>query len=488
MATRSSTITVIDMFCGCGGSTTGATLAGADVRLALNHWERAIETHNTNYPDVEHRLTDLLTVRPNAFPSATMLIASPECTSHSLAKGRERKYVGQPGLWEARAPDPAEERSRCTMYTPLDWAEYHDFQLVILENVEDIQYWRPLQGWLLSWKNLDYDYEFVHFNSMFAWPTPQSRDRVYFVAWKKGNRKPDLRITPKAYCVHCAKDVGSMQAWKHPLKKWGKYGRAGQYVYCCPLCTREVFPYYYAAASAIDWQQPIQRIGDRKHPLKEKTLRRITDGLEKFAGDPFSIPMTRSQDRLRDMVQEPFPTQTATETQGLVVTPPFLVSLNHTQTQVSSVQTPWPTQTTYDDTGLVVPSPFLLDQTGEYRPRSLGLPMSTVVGGGNHQSLVIPPAWLMTYYNNGQFLSVDEAVPTVTTLERHALVTATSEKPQVEQCGFRMLHPQEIQAAMAFPREYIVTGTRREQVKQLGNAVTPPVMQLLVSRALASLA
>jgi DNA (cytosine-5)-methyltransferase 1 len=114
--------------------------------------------------------------------------------------------------------------------------------------------------------------------------------------------------------------------------------------------------------------------------------------------------------------------------------------------------------------------------------------MSTLVSGGNHQSLVIPPAWLMTYYHNGQLSPVDEAMPTVTTLERHALVTATDERRRAEDCGFRMLEPYEIQAAMAFPPDYIVTGTRREQVKQLGNAVTPPVMQLLMSRCLASLA
>lgn len=129
----------------------------------------------------------------------------------------------------------------------------------------------------------------------------------------------------------------------------------------------------------------------------------------------------------------------------------------------------------------------MIDHVAEYRARAITQPMSTIVGGGNHQSLVIPPAWLMSYYNNGAFEPVCEPVSTVTTLERHALVTATSEKPRVEDCAFRMLEPHEIQAAMAFPRDYVVTGTRREKVKQLGNAVTPPVMQLLVSRCIESL-
>lgn len=478
---QSSTITVTDMFCGAGGSTTGATQAGADVRLAVNHWKRAIETHNTNYPGVEHRLTDLLTARPNTFPTSTILVASPECTSHSLAKGKSRKYEGQPGLWETHAPDPAEERSRCTMYTPLEWAEYHNYQVVILENVVDVQHWRPLPGWLLSWQNLGYDYQWVSLNSMFAHPTPQSRDRAYFVAWKRGNPKPDLAIRPTAYCAKCERDVAAVQCWKQQGKHLGKYHQ--QYVYCCPEGAREVTPSFYPAASAIDWSRPIQRIGDRAKPLKPKTMERIAYGLEKFKDEPFTVQLNKTTDRVRSVVQGPFPTQTADNGLGLVM------SLSHGTRPgyISPVAShPLLTQTTRDDVALIAP-PFLIDHVAEYRPRSITQPMSTIVGGGNHQSLVVPPAWIYSYYNNGSLTATAEPVPTVTTLERHALVTATTEQPRVEDCGFRMLEPHEIQAAMAFPASYVVTGTRREKVKQLGNAVTPPVMQLLVGRCIASL-
>lgn len=37
-----------------------------------------------------------------------------------------------------------------------------------------------------------------------------------------------------------------------------------------------------------------------------------------------------------------------------------------------------------------------------------------------------------------------------------------------------MLEPYEISAGMAFPKPYIMTGNKREQVKKAGNAVTPP--------------
>lgn len=45
---------------------------------------------------------------------------------------------------------------------------------------------------------------------------------------------------------------------------------------------------------------------------------------------------------------------------------------------------------------------------------------------------------------------------------------------------FRMLEPREIAAAMDFPSDYVILGTRREQVRQAGNAVTPPAARDLV--------
>lgn len=457
---NTSTITITDLFCGAGGSSTGAVQAGAEVRVAVNHWARAIETHHTNHPNALHILTDLSNADPRRFPPTTILIASPECTNHSLAKGVERRNQYQPELpgMDLKDYDPSAERSRCLMWTPLVFAEKHHYPIVILENVVDAYDWVLFHAWRAAWAALEYQYEFVFFNSMFSHPTPQSRDRMYFVAWKKGIRKPDLTIHPRAYCHKCGKDVPAQQVWKNPLwqdapeLRHGKYKQ--QYVYHCPNCvTREVTPYYYAAANAIDWSRLPQKISERKRPLSVKTEVRIAEGLKSFPGRPFTV------------------------------------CLNHERMQATPIIRPLPTQTTYDDTGIVTP-PFLLDHVAEYRVRSIEQPMSTIVGGDNHQSLVVPPAWILSYYHNGSLTHVGEPISTVTTLERHALVThkPNSVPTRVEDCGFRMLEPHEIQAAMAFPCDYVVTGTRREKVKQLGNAVTPPVMRLLVSRCMAALA
>src|SRR5205814_248810 len=107
---------------------------------------------------------------------------------------------------------------------------------------------------------------------------------------------------------------------------------------------------------------------------------------------------------------------------GLTI-PPFLLNLNHPNVRATAItEQPFPTQTAYDDNALITP-PFILDHLGEYRPRPITGPFSTICASGNHQSLVTPPAWLMSYYNNGQLVPVNQAVPTVTTLDRHALVT-----------------------------------------------------------------
>ena len=60
MSKKKSNITVTDCFCGAGGSSQGIKEAteslgmnyGTDVQVeyALNHWDLAIETHNTNFP------------------------------------------------------------------------------------------------------------------------------------------------------------------------------------------------------------------------------------------------------------------------------------------------------------------------------------------------------------------------------------------------------------------------------------------------------
>lgn len=88
---------------------------------------------------------------------------------------------------------------------------------------------------------------------------------------------------------------------------------------------------------------------------------------------------------------------------------------------------------------------------GQNAPKDVSQPMDTFAANGNHHGLM------------------------------------STSVPAVEECTFRMLEPHEVTWGMAFPRDYVMTGTKREQVKQAGNAVTPPAARDLAMIAAESL-
>lgn len=114
--------------------------------------------------------------------------------------------------------------------------------------------------------------------------------------------------------------------------------------------------------------------------------------------------------------------------------------------------------------------------------RPLAEALATVTASGSHHGLTVPGAWeqwaALYSYDSG-VRSLAQALPTQTTVEGDALLTGAL--PSVEDCMFRMLEPHEIGRGMAFFPDYIVLGNRREQTRQYGNAVTPPVAEVLVS-------
>jgi len=95
-----------------------------------------------------------------------------------------------------------------------------------------------------------------------------------------------------------------------------------------------------------------------------------------------------------------------------------------------------------------------------------------------HQSLVSWDHLLVPYYGTGRAHPVSEPAGTMTGKARYGLAAPAID---VDDVLFRMLEPGEIGAAMAFFADYVVLGTKRERVRQFGNAVTPPVAEILVS-------
>lgn len=137
MASKGSGITVTDQFCGAGGSSQGARRLGLEVQLALNHWPLAIQTHNTNFPETAHDCADISATDPRRYWPTDILITSPECTSHTYADGK-KKPRKQMSLLDGNAIDPAAERSRATMFDVSRFAEFHQYNLIIVENVVEV--------------------------------------------------------------------------------------------------------------------------------------------------------------------------------------------------------------------------------------------------------------------------------------------------------------------------------------------------------------
>jgi DNA (cytosine-5)-methyltransferase 1 len=523
------TVSVTDLFCGAGGSGLGAAaVPGVELWMAANHSPRAIETHQLNFQDCDHDCADISQVEPRRYRRTNILWASPECTNHSIAQGRRRGPV-QPGLFDDPLPDHVAERSRATMWDVPRFTEVHRYDAVIVENVVDAAAWEMFPAWLMAMQCLGYDHHVVFLNSMHA-PAitapraPQSRDRMYVVFWRTGNPAPDLEIRPRGWCGHCDRTVECRQTWKPrgprwPLARWGRY--RAQYLYTCttPGCGRPVEPHVLPAAAVIDWANPGTRIADRDKPLSAKTLARINAGLTRYCthtqtstrpdarpGTALLVPAGGTRNDTAAPVTDPFRTRTTTENEGLLV-PLEGRDGKHATTAADPLRT----QTARHETALVVP---YYSTTGHARPTSVPVgaltthdrygvafiaelrgggsdarpvtdPLATVCATGNHHMLVRHntargnPAQMCT--------PVTEPGRTLTTAGHQSLVGRPTAAPSVEDCTFRMLTVPEVQAAMAFTPDYVITGTKREQVRQLGNGVTPPAAEWLIRAVVATL-
>lgn len=524
MPQKNSYPTVTDQFCGAGGSSQGAQDAGAEVKLAMNHWQRAIDTHSANFQNTDHDCADISASDPRRYRSTDILITSPECTNHSVAKGR-KALKKQMDMFASGVLDASAERSRATMWDVVRFAEYHSYNIIIVENVVDARKWIMFESWLDAMGKLGYLFKCTYLNSMHFHPTPQSRDRMYVVFWKKGNKAPDLEYMPIAACAKCEKDVNAVQTWKNKMLRFGKYKQ--QYIYCCPTCSSKVEPYYYAAFNCIDWSDPGKRIGDRKAPLSPNSEKRINYGLDKYGSDPFIFHAAYG-DTARGVVRsvtDPAFTQTTLSSQSIIQHPfiindqhstgvdcrvrsvsdpintlvaqphfklimkPFIIKAEHAaQLNVKSADGVFQTQTCRQSMAVIAPPPLIVENKGTSLARESNKPLSCVTTVPYH-GVITTEAWnsFIGYYYGGSNVTTkpNEPLGTVSTHDRSYLINY--QKPNIEDCYYRMLKAPEIKLAMAFRKNYIVTGSQKDQVKQLGNAVTPPPMEWLVRQCIKSL-
>jgi DNA (cytosine-5)-methyltransferase 1 len=516
-------IVIVDLFCGAGGTSTGAISACEELELrhtltAINHWPVAVDTHTLNHPDAVHFCQSIDTINPrNLFRPGEVFImfASPECMGHSKALGGT----------------PVNDQSRATAWCVTRWAEAIQPEIIIIENVEEFKDWAPLgrNGRPLKSKK----------GKVFETYLECLRSLGYKVEWR----------------ILCAADFGAATSRRRLFIVCTRGRRKFQWPE--PTHNRDgenLFggKKWRAAREIINFSHPSKSIFGRKKPLADNTLRRIESGLKKFGIQPFLVPQQSRNDawsldrpmptitsRGCEMLCEPFlvtvshggdperrahdlnePLKTLTAKNNVALCEPFLVRLAHTGRgdQLKSLDEPLTTVTTKQEHALIQPflisyygngtslsiedpldtvttkerfglvEPFLIKLRGTSESHLNGTvdidePLPTITAGGQHVAVCEP--YLISFYGASGAQSLADPLATLTGMNKFGLVL-----PKVMWNGqeywldihLRMLQPDELSAATGFPAEYQYAGNKTEITKQIGNAV-PPVLANALARA-----
>lgn len=370
-----TTIKIADLFCGAGGTSSGAVdaikILGRKAELtAINHWPTAIATHTENHPDARHLTTSIDNVNPRTLYSEgelDVLWASPECTHHSVARGGR----------------PINDQSRATAWCVVRWAGDLRPDIILVENVPEF----------ITWGGIGTN----------GRPLKNQKGKTY-LAWKSALESLGYRVDQK---VLCAADYGDPTTrrrlfvmavrgrrkivWPEPTHSDPKFLNGSNTDFAFEKKRKP----WVAAREIIDWKIEGQSIYERKRPLSDKTMRRIMAGLRKFGLRPFIVPQTNGT---RD-VERPAPTVTTTS-RGVGVVEPMLAQRALVESFIvgvggpeysakpKSVDEPLNTVIAQDRRGLV--EPYLVNMKGASNASDIEKPAPTVTAHASHLHLAEP--------------------------------------------------------------------------------------------------
>lgn len=423
---------IVDCFAGGGGASVGIEMAlGRPVDIAINHDPDAILMHKTNHQDTLHLTEDIFKVNLKKYVKGqhvALMWASPDCTSHSKAKGGK----------------PREKGLRI-----LPWAVYKHAKeilpdVVLMENVEEIQQWGPLdekgypipekkgedyKKFITAMKSLGYRFGSRELIAA-DYGAPTTRKRWYAVFRRDGK---EIRWPEQ---THSADGIG--------FKKWKPCG------------------------DYIDWSDLGSSIFDRKKPLAEATQKRIANGIKKYIIDAESPYIVRGGEALAYIIQYHGETR-AGDSRGQLLTEPIK------------------TIDTSNRYGLVTAFITKYYKTGI--GQGCDEPLHTITTSPGHFGLV--SAFLIKYYGGGCGQTLDRPLDTITTKDRFGLVNVIldieGEKYIISDIFLRMLKPEELKLMQGFPKDYIIDRDYNwkkypiaKQVARIGNSVVPIMAEKLV--------
>lgn len=459
---------IIDAFAGGGGASVGIEMAlGRPVDIAINHDEQAIRMHKTNHRDTLHLTEDIFKANLKKYVDnqhVDLMWASPDCTSHSKAKG------GQPRKQGLRI---------------LPWAVFkHAKQIlpdvIIMENVEEIQQWGPLDStgrpikertgddyrkFITVMKSLGYNFDCRELVAA-DYGAPTTRKRWYAIFRRDGR---DIIWPEQTYSKY--PQITGCKPWK----------QCGDY---------------------IDWSDLGTSIFDRKKPLAEATQKRIANGIRKYIIENPHPYIVKDKNALAYIIQyhgerkegdsrgqvltEPIKTIDTSNRYGLVTA--FLSKFYKTGIGQGCDEPCHTITTSPGHFGLI--SALLVKYYGNDKDgQPIDKPLGTIV---TKDRFALVSVFLVSYYGRDDAIwPVDCPVGTITTKGRYSLigvqVNIEGETYMIGDIFLRMLNPEELKVMQGFPKDYIIDRDyrwrnypRSEQVKRIGNSVVPVMAKALV--------
>lgn len=192
-AVQPGKIRAIDLFCGAGGSSWGAKLAGVEMIAAFDRWALAGENYEENFPGAkfyEGKLENLkITQISKQLGKIDLLLASPECTNHSLAKGNK----------------PRCDNSKNTAFQVIKFAAALKPRWIVIENVVVMRQWSRYPELKRKLERLGYKLREQVLNSV-DFAVPQTRRRLFLLCDRERLPDPVTELTSKPKMVSSVLD------------------------------------------------------------------------------------------------------------------------------------------------------------------------------------------------------------------------------------------------------------------------------------------
>ena len=243
-------LSAIDLFCGGGGFSEGARWAGLHVTHAFDDWSEGLDCHEANHKYCEHHLVDLNVFDPrNMAEGYDVLLASPPCTGHTKARGKEGNEHGF---------------QRDLSWVVNDWVAEHRPKAFVVENVpEMMRKWKDWGMWCYELRGFGYGLGWTVIDAADC-GVPQNRKRLIVVGVRGAD---DFMMVPPKLPKH-------LHAPFYPIVRWdeGKWssveGKAESTLVKVRYARhhgwqRFLVPYYGGQSNARSLQRPIGTITTR---------------------------------------------------------------------------------------------------------------------------------------------------------------------------------------------------------------------------------